>query len=273
MTLKIIKKISNSILKRLLKYILLKNNFAKNYNKIKVKGYISKPEVYIKHYLAQIENEKFIIAVGISKLQKKKLKNAVSNENEIEKIYEKYFKFNKVLKYGSFLYFDYAIYKYIENLQVFSNEQDFNYALNCAIKIYNKASYFEINENNVDDFIINNCKIIIPYTDLSFIETKLYQDLKNELLKIKNIKCAAQHGDYNLLNMHKKDNKYLFDLERTMPNMIASYDWYHLLRCKNGWYNQEISNEMREVPYFSIIELFLKIIDEQRNKNINLKTV
>lgn len=54
----------------------------------------------------------------------------------------------------------------------------------------------------------------------------------------------------------------IVDFERTMPNFIASYDWYHLLRCKGGWYNKRTSQDIMNVPYFDLLENFIEIMDE-----------
>lgn len=253
--------IYNVLLKSIVRVIFITSGFCRIFSRVRVINHNAKSNVYIKHFVIKNNGKKYIIAMGINTLNKKKVKNAVAHEQEISKTYGKFFKFNHAIKTGRFLYINYAIYNYFDDVTIFAGDDDFEYALNAARCVYENAKYYEITPENVDDFIIKNIQIIIPFASPEqIIAQKSFGKCRSALLKLGKVKCAPQHGDYNLPNMLKRGNDYyIVDLERTMPNMIASYDWYHLLKCKNGWFNPNITPEMKQVPYADIIKLFTEI--------------
>lgn len=256
------RRFNDNILKMSIHLIFLLRGICGPFCKLHIEKHTDKPDVYIKHYIVRCKHRKYILALGTNWLQKKKLRNAVRYEKEISIAYKDFFRFNNCLKKGDFYFLNYAIYNYFDDVKPFASEQDFEYVLNAAKNVYEKSDYFKITTKNVDNFILRNIKIIVPYMEISkIVKSKEFQDLKAKLLKIGKIKCAPQHGDYNLPNMLKYENNfYLVDLERTMPNMIASYDWYHLLKGnKNGWFNPVDSKEMKAVPYSDLLKLFIDI--------------
>ncbi len=253
---------NNNLLKIRIYLIFLLRGVCKHFCKLHIEKLTDKSDVYIKHYIIRCKHRKYILALGTNWLQKKKVRNAVRYEKEIASAYKDFFKFNNCIKKGRFLFLNYAIYNYFDNVTPFSSDQDFEYALNAAKTVYEKADYYKITTKNVDNFILRNIKIIVPYMETSkIVKSKEFQELKAKLLKISKIKCAPQHGDYNLPNMLKYENNfYLVDLERTMPNMFAGYDWYHLLKGnKNGWFNPVESEEMKAVPDSDLLKLFIGI--------------
>ena len=256
------RKLRRSLLKKLVRIIFIVNGFGNIFKHLSVHGHGNKPAVYIKHFTVKCNDKQYIIALGMNVLQRKKLKNAIAHEQVIGRAYRNFYKINKSVKSGRFLFIDYAIYNYFDDATMFSGDKDFEYALTAAQSVYEHAKYYEITDANVDDFIIQNIQIIIPHIKTAeIINQPTYRDCRAALLQVGRIKCAAQHGDYNLPNMlkHGKDY-YLVDLERTMPNMIASYDWYHLLKGnKNCWSNPVSSPEMENVPNSHILKLFMDI--------------
>lgn len=41
---------------------------------------------------------------------------------------------------------------------------------------------------------------------------------------------------------------------------LASYDWYHLLKCANGWHNNIETEEMKNTPYAEFFQYFTKLV-------------
>lgn len=89
-----------------------------------------------------------------------------------------------------------------------------------------------------------------------------YKKAKQLLLKHKIIRVNACHGDYHYLNIKQINKKeiYMFDLERVSPLQIASYDWFHMLKCLNEWHNPVLTDEMRNVPYSDILIEYMSLV-------------
>lgn len=225
-----------------------------------------KNKFYIKQYICKDAcNKKYIVAFSHSALSKKKILASI-NKNMLDGIkntYGKYFQFNRPKKSGTTNKGNvYAVYDYFDDLIIYNNEQHLEEAINIAKSVYEKSRDYIINEQNIDDFthaIFMNL-VSLKITKEKLEKDKLYQKFKNELLKTKVIKIAPQHCDYNLCNIMVNNigEKYLMDLERSSLIHFASYDWYHIKRCVNGWYN----NLNENIPYCNLLNLYVCIIDK-----------
>ena len=226
-----------------------------------------KPDVYIKQFIVKNKEDKnlYVLAISHSELTKWKIANATSTEviQKLCSVYGKFYKFNMPIRTfvdenGNIC----AIWKYFKKLKTKSYQDNyFQTAVEHAKEVFKCSADFVITQQNVDAFAYHSLKNSI-YMQKSDLDKMLsYQRYKELLLKEKFIKVAPQHCDYALENImfDKSNNVWLMDLERSCSRHIASYDWYHITRKKNGW-TKPLKNV--NIPYYELCNAYCNVLKE-----------
>ena len=216
------------------------------------------------HYICQDkENKKYMIAVAYTTTQKYRLKKIIKNIEYIDLNWEKYIYVNKPISFGEACNAFYVIFNYFEDAK--RMKMDDESLFNIFSRIADEQCYTQkIDENFVniliDKLIEQRCPDILSTRNL-LKNSEDILNLKNVLLKYKEINFVHTHCDTKYQNVLIHDNKkYLIGCEYGGIDLPVGYDLFVIKKYQN-------SQDFTNIPYLEIHEAIHKIQFPKTNAN------